>query len=165
MIADTLQKQILEAMKAGDRLRVETLKLLSSAFHYEEIKKRDLTSADNKSGTLSDEEELKIVRSQIKKRKDVIEILRQAQDDKSGTSGDIGEKIEKEEAEMRILQEFLPEEMGDEELEKLVDGVIEKTGAKEMKDMGRVIGMVMGKAEGKVDGGRVAGMVRSRLTK
>ena len=155
MVADKLQKKILEAMKAKDEIRVSTLKLLSSAFHYQEIKKRDMTSDDNKSGTLTDEEELKIIRSQIKKRKDAIELYEQ---------GGAKEKAEREKKELEILKEFLPEEMSDEELEKIVDRAIEKTGAKEMRDMGRVIGMVMGQVKGKVEGGRVSEFVKNKLS-
>jgi uncharacterized protein YqeY len=139
-----ITKQIGEAMKAHDEIRLSTLRLLSSAFNYERIeKKHDLTS----------EEELLVIRKQAKQRKDSIEAYL-----KAGSP----ERAAREEAELKILMEFLPPEMGEEELQKIVSEAITETGATSMADMGRVIGAVKLRAPD-VDGGRVAALVKSKL--
>ncbi|MBU0570254.1 GatB/YqeY domain-containing protein [Patescibacteria group bacterium] len=154
MISDTIKEKIIIAMKARDELRVSTLKMLSSAIHYEEIKKRDLTSDDNREGTLTEEEEMTVVRKEAKKRKDAIELYER---------GGADDKANREKEELKILQEYLPRELPDDEVAKIIDEAINKTGAKEMSDMGKVIGMVMGQTKGNVDGKRVSEIVKSKL--
>ncbi len=98
----TINKQIVEAMKAKDEIRLSTLKLLSSALHNAKIDKR---------GDLTKEEELTVVRREAKKRKDAIEAYKKVGADK---------RAEREEKELLVLQEFLPEEFSDEEILKFV---------------------------------------------
>ncbi len=145
MILDTINKQIVEAMKAKDEIRLSTLKLLLSALHNAKIDKR---------GDLTKEEELEIVRREAKKRKDAIEAYK-----KVGAT----DRAEKEEKELAILQEFLPKELPDEEVSKLVDEAITTTSANSMQDMGKVIGAVMAKAKGRADGKKVAEMAKRKL--
>ncbi|HJY98208.1 MAG TPA: GatB/YqeY domain-containing protein [Patescibacteria group bacterium] len=144
MIADKLQQMIGEAMKAHDETRTSTLRLLSSAFNYERIEKQH---------DLSEEEELAVVRKQAKQRKDSIEAYNKAQ---------AADRAAKEEAELKILQEFLPPEMSEAELAKIVDEAIAATEAKTMADMGKVIGVVKGKAP-TVEGGKIAALVKEKL--
>lgn len=145
MIIDTLNQKIVEAMKAHDDLRVSTLKLLSSELHNWQIDHPQMT----------EEEELAVVKKEAKKRKDAIELYKK---------GNFTSQAEKEEAELAILQEFLPKEIGDEELVRYIDEAIAETGAKDIKQMGAVIGVVMKKAQGNADGGKVANLVRGKLT-
>jgi uncharacterized protein YqeY len=146
MIKDSIKKQIIEAMKAKDEIKLSTLKLLSSALHNAEIdKQRDLT----------EDEEIEVVKREAKKRKDAIEAYEKASAD---------DRAEKEKKELAILQEYLPEEMSDSDLEKIVDEVISETKASTMQDMGKVIGAVMGKVKGQADGKKVSEMVRSKLS-
>jgi len=145
MIAQTLQAKIGEAMKAHDETLVSTLRLLLSAFNYEKIEKqRDL----------SDEEELVVIRREAKKRKESAEMYRNA-----GAE----DRAKKEEAELAILAEYLPPEMSDEDLAKLVEEAISQLKPTSMADMGKVIGFVKAKAPN-ADGGKVAQMVRLKLT-
>lgn len=131
-------------MKAHDSVRLSTLRMLSSAFNYEKIeKKHDLT----------EEEELVVIRKQAKERKDSIEAYK-----KAGSP----ERAENEEAELKILQEFLPPEMDEGELLRLIDQAMIATGAKTMADMGKVIGLVKGQAPS-VEGGKIAELVKSKL--
>lgn len=146
MITDTITKQIGEAMKAGDKIRLSTLQLLSSALNYEFIAKQHKLSA---------EEELVVIRREAKMRKDAIEAY-----EKAGAK----ERADKEKQELAILEEYLPAQMSDEELTKIVDEAIAQTGAKGMADMGKAIGAVMAKAAGRVEGGRVSALVKTRLT-
>lgn len=144
MIAPKLQQMIGEAMKAHDAVRLSTLRLLSSAFNYEKIEKQH---------ELTDEEELAVIRKQAKQRRDSIEAY-----EKAGRA----DMAASEKAELDILSEFLPPEMSEEELGKLIDQAMIATGTVTMADMGKVIGMVKAKAPN-VDGGRIAQMVKSKL--
>lgn len=145
MIAGKLQQMIGEAMKAQDAVRVSTLRLLSSAFNYEKIEKQH---------DLTEDEEVAVIRKQAKQRKDSIDAYKKAgAEDRAST----------EAAELKILQEFLPAEMDDAELDKLIEEAIKVVGAKTMADMGKVIGMVKSKAPS-ADGGRIAEVVKSKLT-
>jgi len=145
MISDTIQSQIQTAMKAREELRVSTLKMLSSALMYAKIAKM---------GDLTAEEELAVVRKEVKQRNDSVEQYRK---------GNAEDKAQKEEAEIVILKEFLPEEMDESELQSIVDGVIGEVGAVGMKDMGKVISLVKEKSEGRADGGKIAMMVKEKL--
>lgn len=145
MITETITQKIGEAMKAKNEIRLSTLRLLSSALNYEFIAKQH---------KLSEEEELAVVRREAKKRKDAIEIY-----EKAGAT----ERADKEKKELAILEEYLPAQMPESELVNLVDQVIKETNAKTMADMGKVIGIVMEKAVGRADGGRVASLVKGKL--
>ena len=140
MIAGKLQQIIGEAMKAHDELRTSTLRLLSSAFNYEKIAKQH---------ELTEEEELVVIQKEAKQRRDSIEAYK-----KAGAE----DRAQKEDAELKILAEFLPPEMDEETLSKLVTDAITQMGAKSMADMGRVIGAVKAKAPN-VDGGKIAQIV------
>lgn len=144
MITPNLQKMIGEAMKARDQVRLSTLRMLSSAFNYEKIEKK----AD-----LTEEEEIAVIRKQAKQRKDSIEAYK-----KAGST----DRAESESAELAILQEFLPPEMDENELKKLVSEAVAAVGAKTMADMGKVIGFVKGKAPS-ADGGKIAELVKASL--
>jgi uncharacterized protein YqeY len=145
MIAQNINQQIADALKAHDALRLSTLRMLSSSFNYERI---------NKQHDLTEEEELEVVRKEAKKRRDSIDAY------KAAGRQDL---VDKETAELAILEEYLPAQMTDDEVEKLVDEAIAETGATGMSDMGKVIGLVMKKANGNADGGKVAGLVKQKL--
>ncbi|KKU09110.1 MAG: YqeY family protein [Candidatus Woesebacteria bacterium GW2011_GWB1_45_5] len=132
-------------MKARDEVRTSTLRLLSSAFNYEKIEKQH---------ELTEEEELGVIRKQAKQRKDSIDAYK-----KAGAE----DRAAKEGAELKILQEFLPPEMDESELIKLVEDAISQTGAKSMADMGKVIGMVKSKAPS-AEGGKIAELTKRRLS-
>lgn len=144
MIVKRMQQMIGEAMKAHDEVRTSTLRLLSSAFNYEFIEKQH---------KLTDEEELAVVRRQAKQRRDSIDAYK-----KAGSE----DRAKREDAELKILQEFLPPEMDEGELNKIIDSAITQTGAKSMAEMGKVIGLVKSNNPS-VDGGRIADLVKSKL--
>ena len=146
MIAQTLQAKIGVSMKAHDETRTSTLRLLLSAFNYEKIdKQRDLT----------DEEEMVVIRREAKKRKESVEMYR-----KAGAE----ERATKEETELAILAEYLPPEMNDDDLVKIVEEAISQIKPSSMADMGKVIGFVKGKAPN-ADGGKIAEIVKAKLLK
>jgi len=145
MIADTITQKIGEALKAKQEIRLSTLRLLSSALNYEFIAKQH---------KLDEQEEIVVVRKEAKKRKEAIEAY-----EKAGAT----DRAQKEQKELEILQEFLPPEMSEEELEKIVTETILKTNASSISDMGKVIGIVMGKVKGTVEGSRVSLLVKEKL--
>ena len=145
MISDTITQKIAEAMKKRDEIRLSTLRLLSSALNYEKIAKQH---------DLSEEEELGVVRREAKKRKDAVEAY-----EKAGAT----ERAEKEKKELVILEEYLPAQMSEEELAQIVDGAISASGAKSMAEMGKVMGVAMGKVAGRADGTKVIELVKKKL--
>jgi len=147
MLEDKLRKDINKALKEKDEVRLSTLKMLSSALHNAKIEKRD---------DLNKEEELVVVKKEAKKRKDAIEAYKK---------GGAKDRAKREEEELKILQEFLPEEMTDSELEKLVNESISEVKAESMADVGKTMGSVMAKVKGQADGTRVSAMVKEKLEK
>ncbi len=132
-------------MKAHDEVRTSTLRLLLSAFNYEQIDKQH---------ELTDEEELAVIRREAKKRKESIEMYK-----KAGAA----DRAQKEETELKILQEYLPPETGEAELAKIIDEAFEQIKPGSMADMGKVVGFVKGKAPS-ADGAKIAEIVKGRLS-
>jgi len=150
MISETINKEIAQALKKQDRLRVSVLRMLSSAFNYKRIDKQE---------DLNEKDELAVIKAEAKKRKDAIEIYETVKEKEQ-----VQEKLDREKAELEILREYLPKELPDSEIEKLVESAISETGAKAMSDMGKVIGIVMGKTKGAADGSKVAEIAKSKLS-
>lgn len=145
MIADNIGTKITDALKARDEIRLSTLKLLSSALSYEKIAKQR---------ELSEEEEITVVRREIKKREEAISDYRKAE---------ALERVAKEGKEKEILQEFLPPEISAAELTKIVIEAINKSEAKNISDMGKVMVLVKSKLGSQADGARIAQIVKSKL--
>jgi uncharacterized protein len=143
---DKLREDLKQAQLNRDELKVSTLRLLLSELTYAKVAK--------KVEVLSDEDITAAILKAVKQRKESIESF------KSGNREDLASK---EEAELGILQGYLPQQMSDEELTKVVEEAITKTGASSMQDMGKVIGMVMGQVGAKAEGAKVSGLVRERL--
>jgi len=131
------------------------LRMLSSAFNYEKIAKQH---------ELSEDEELAVVKKEAKKRTDAIEALKAAEGKQTtSTPEEIKSKIEKEQSELSVLKEFLPEQMDDASLEKIVDETIEEMSASSLSEMGSVIGSVKSKVGMKAEGAKIADLVRKKL--
>jgi uncharacterized protein len=144
-VSDRLSDGIKKALKAGDRTRLDTLRLLSAAVRNREVELgHDLT----------EEELAQVARREVKRR-------REAADAYEG--GGRTELAEKERAEQAVLEEFLPAGLSDREIEALIEEAIAATGATGPGDVGKVMGAVMKKAEGGADGGEVNRRVRERL--
>lgn len=154
-----LKQKILEdttnALKSGDSLAVSTLRMLSAAIA---LKEKDLKYKQKleKEPELSDDQIIEAVSSEIKKRKDAIVLYNQ---------GNRPELAEKEQKEIEILKKYLPEQLSEGELKKLIEESIQKTGAKEMKDMGKVMADLNPKIKGKADGGEASKIVKELLSK
>jgi len=146
MITEIINQKIAESLKAKDETKVTTYRLLSSALNYEFIAKQH---------ELTEEEEWVVVNREIKKRKEAIEAYKNVKAE---------DRARQEEIEMNLLYEFLPKQLSDEEIGKLVDEAVSKIKAQGIADMGKVIGMVVSQAKGKVEGGKVAQIVKEKLT-
>ena len=145
-LAERIKAATVAAMKSGDTLRRDTLRLLSAA-----IKNREVEVGHE----LSDDEVTEVAVKEGKRRRESIEAYEQA-----GRT----ELVDKERAELGILEPFLPEQLSDAELDALIGEAIAATGATSLKEMGMVMGMVMSKAKGKADGGTVQERVKTRLS-
>ncbi|OGN14888.1 MAG: hypothetical protein A3J47_02720 [Candidatus Yanofskybacteria bacterium RIFCSPHIGHO2_02_FULL_43_22] len=163
MLKEKLQNDMKEAMKTGDATRRMVLSLLQSAIKNKELEKRSKLS---KLGTdaakfeelsmLSDEEIMDVISSEAKKRKESIE---------SYEKGGREELAQKERNELNILMEYMPEQISENEIRIEAKKAIAKTGAKDIKEMGKVLGALMPKMKGKADGQTVSRIVREEIEK
>ncbi len=142
-----LREDLIGAMKSKDSLKVDTLRLLTSEIKNKEI---DLRT------DLGDEDILSLVTTQVKKRKEAAALYAR------GGRTDLQEKEEKE---LSLLQEYLPEPIEEGELRDRIQQVISEVGAQGMKDMGKVMKVVISEFKGRADGGLVKNLVSELLGK
>jgi uncharacterized protein YqeY len=140
-----LEEEVREAMRAGDAPRRDALRLIVSSLKSAE---KELLRP------LSEDEELQVLQRERKKRLEAAEAFR---------AGGREEQAEKEEAELRVLEEFMPEPLSEDELEQIVDDAIAENGATSLRDMGRVMADVMPQIAGRADGSAVSQLVREKL--
>lgn len=145
-LKEQIQKDMIEAMKAKDEVKVGALRMLKSAVLKFE------TSGDRK--VAEDGDVLAVIGKEVKQRKDAADQF------KAGGREDLAEKEEKEAA---VLQVYLPAQLSEAEIETLVKEAIAATGATSKKDMGKVMGALMPKVKGKADGGIVNKVVGKLL--
>ena len=145
-LADQINEDLITSMKEGVASRVAVLRLIKSSLKNEQIKLGH---------ELSEAEVLKVVQKEAKQRKDSITQYRDAKREDLATA---------EEAELEIINAYLPQQMDESELVQLVDDVIKETDTTDMTQMGVVIGAVMQRAAGRADGATVSHAVRKRLS-
>ena len=142
---DDISRDTKEAMRDRDRPRVEALRMLSAAVKNGEIEKGE---------PLTEDEEITILRRQLKQREESAEAFR-----KAGRE----EQARNEEAEADIVRRYLPAPLSNEELERVIDQAIQETGAASMRDMGAVMGRASEISGGRADGKRLSAIARERL--
>jgi uncharacterized protein len=141
-----VNEQMVRASKAKDGLRLSALRMLKSGLHNREIDlKRELNDA----------EFLQLLSSMVKQRKDSIE-----QFEKGGRN----DLVEKETAELQVIEEFLPTQLSEADLDAAVAEAILESGAAGIRDMGKVMKVLMPKVTGKADGKLVGDKVKARLS-
>ncbi|HKI84838.1 MAG TPA: GatB/YqeY domain-containing protein [Candidatus Krumholzibacteria bacterium] len=141
-----LHDDMVTAMKQKDKERLSVLRMLLASVKDASIEKR---------AEPSDDEVLHLIQSYAKKREDAKkEAIRAKRDD----------LVAREEFELRVLQDYLPEAMDDQELKQLVESVVRELGASSMKDMGRVMKTCQERAQGRADGSRISALVKPLLT-
>ncbi|HEY3068675.1 MAG TPA: GatB/YqeY domain-containing protein [Gaiellaceae bacterium] len=140
-----IEQELKDAMRARDRERVDALRLtLASLRSAEKEVQREL----------KEDEELHVLQRERKRRLEAAEAFR---------SGGREEQAAKEERELAVIQEFMPEPVDEDELERIIDDAIAETGATSLRDLGRVMADVMPQVAGRADGSMVSQLVREKL--
>lgn len=140
-----IQDDMKSALKAGDKHRLGVVRLILAAIKQIEVdERRELAEADV----------LAVLNKMVKQRRDSVSQFRQ------GGREDLADK---ELSEIAVLETYLPEQMSEAEVEALIEQVINETGAQSIRDMGKVMGAVKSRAQGKADMGAVGAKVKARL--
>ena len=148
-LKDRVSDEIKTAMKAKDKLRLETVRGIKKVIIEKESEIRGKGREE-----LNEEEELAIVMQLAKQRRDSIQQF---------TDAGRTDLADKEAKELEILAEYLPAQVSDADIEAAVVEAIAQTGATSMRDMGKVMGPVMKKLQGQADGGKVQAIVKAKL--
>ena len=133
-LVDEIQKDMYKAMKEKEKERLNALRNIIGKLKYRYIDKGD---------KLTEQEEIKVIQSLAKQRRESIELYKQ---------GGRNDLVETETKELSIIEEYLPQAMSEEEVRRLVRKTVKETGAESMSDLGKVMPLVMKKGAGKVDG-------------
>ena len=145
-LSQQLNEAMKEAMRAKDSLRLNTIRQIRTSVKNKEIDERR---------ELDDQEIIGVISTLVKQRKESAQLYRE------GGRPDLAVK---EEQEMAVLQEFLPAQLGEEEIRSIIEEAVTETGAASMKDMGKVMKVVTGRTLGRADGRLVSDLVKVRLS-
>lgn len=146
-LENTINTEIKQAMLSKNESRLTALRAIKSALL--------LANTEKGKGEMNEQEEAKILQKLIKQRKDSATIY------KEQNRNDL---LEKEEAEIQVIEEFLPEQLSEEEVRAEITKIIEQTGASSMKDMGKVMGLANKNMAGKAEGKLISTIVREMLS-
>jgi len=149
MSKQKLQEELKQSMLAKNELKTSVLRMLLSAINYYEIQK------GGAGYNATEEDVLSVIQNQAKQRRDSIEQFKNA-----GRQ----ELVDKEQKELEFLSAYLPTQMSEEEVKKLVDEAVLQTQASTIADIGKVMGVLMPKVKGKADGNLVSNLVKQKLT-
>ena len=145
-LIETLNADVKAAMKSGDSVRLTTIRLLIAALKNERIaRERELTA----------EEELQLLATQAKRRRESIALYQQ------GGRDDLEAQ---ERSELAVIEEYLPAQLSEDDVRGIVAEIVAATGAESMRDMGKVMGQLMPKIKGRFDGKLAKGLVQAALT-
>lgn len=150
-LKDRISEDIKTAMKAKDKLRLETVRSIKKFILEKEVSLRPQGQE-----SLTETQEIEVLAQQAKQRRDSIEQYRQAGRD---------DLAQKEAEELAIIEEYLPGQLSDEEVADVIEEIITKTGATSAKDMGKVMGPVMQQLKGRADGQKIQAIVKEKLNK
>ena len=145
-LVDEIQKDMYKAMKEKEKERINALRNIIGKLKYRYIDKGD---------KLTEQEEIKVIQSLAKQRRESIEMYKQ---------GGRNDLVETETKELSIIEEYLPQAMSEEEVRRLVREIVKETGAESMSDLGKVMPLVMKKGAGKVDGKIAQDILRELLS-
>lgn len=145
-LKDRITEDMKVAMRAGDKERLGTIRLALAAIKQREVDERI---------TLDDGQVLAVLEKMIKQRREAIPQF------ESGGRADL---VAKESAEIKVLQQYLPAQLGDAEIDVLIAEALAATGATSMKDMGKVMAAVKSKAQGRTDMGALSARIKQRLS-
>jgi len=145
-ILEKLNGDMKQAMKNKDKQTLSVIRMVKASIQNETIKLGKKT--------LSEDEELTVLSREVKQRKDSLHEFKSAGRD---------DLVEKTESELNILQEYMPKQLSNEELEKIVQSTIEEVNATSKKDIGKVMSAVMPQVKGKADGSQINNIVQKQL--
>ena len=150
MIRDDIKTALVAAMKGGDKAATGTIRLIQSA-----LKNRDIELRTG--GAPADDDALvtEVLQKMIKQRRESVDLYRK---------GNRAELADAEEAEIAVIERFLPKQMTDDEASAEIEAVIEELGASSMKDMGRVMAEVKARTAGQLEPARASAMVKAALS-
>ena len=149
MLRDSINDSVKTAMKAQDKPRLATLRLMNAA-----IKNADI-EAERAGKSLGEDDLLSLLQKMIKQRQESVELYQK---------GGRADLVKKEREEIAIISGYLPKQMSDDEMKTAIEATVKETGAAGMKDMGKVIGVLRGKFAGQMDMAKASGMVKARLS-
>ena len=145
-LKDRILQDVKDAMRAKDKPRLATIRLITAAIKQREVDERI---------ELDDTQVLVVLDKMCKQRRESISQFEQAGRD---------DLAAQEKAELALIQEYLPEQLGEAEINGLIDAAMEQTGAASMKDMGKVMGQLKPKLQGRADMGAVSALIKARLS-
>ncbi len=146
---DQFTSELKTAMKAGDRRRVDTIRMITAALKDKDIEAR------GQGKTIGDDDILALLQKMVKSRQESVEIY-----DKAGRV----DLATQEREEIAVIQSFLPQQMSDADMDEAIAAAIAETGAASMKDMGKVVGALKGKYAGRMDFGKASAAVKAKLS-
>ncbi len=149
-LKDRIGEDIKSAMKAKDKIRLETVRSIKKVILEKEVALRPKGQ-----DSLTEEQEIEVLSQQAKQRRDSIEQYR------NGGREDLAEK---EAQELAIIETYLPQQLSDEEINTILDEIITSVGATTAKDLGKVMGVAMKQLKGKADGKKIQGLVKEKLS-
>ena len=149
MLRETINDSVKAAMKAQDKPRLATLRLMNAAIQNADIE------AERAGKKLADDDLIGVLQKMVKQRQDSIEAY-----DKGGRK----DLADQERGEIEVIKGFLPQQMSEAEAKAAIAAVIKDTGAAGIKDMGKVIGVLKGRYAGQMDFAKASGLVKSALT-
>jgi len=149
MLRESINDAMKSAMKSQDKLKLSTLRLVNAA-----IKNADIEARTGGKGPLADDDLLGLLQKMIKQRQESVELY-----DKGGRK----ELADQERGEIEIIKGFLPQQMSEAEAKAAIAAVIKETGALGMRDMGKIMAALKQRHAGKMDFGKVSGLVKSLL--
>ena len=149
MIRDDIKAATVAAMKSGDKAATGTLRMVSSAIKNRDIEARTAAAAPDDDALVTE-----VLQKMIKQRRESVDLYRK---------GNREELAAAEEAEIAVIERFLPKQLSDDEARAAIQAIITETGAQSMKDMGRVMGLVKERLGTSIDPARASGLVREML--
>lgn len=149
-LKDRIGEDIKAAMKSKEKLRLETIRSIKKALLEKEVSLRPSGQTD-----LTEAQEMELLLQQAKQRRDSIEQYQQA-----GRT----DLADQEAQELAILEAYLPAQLSDDELSKIIDEIITEVGATSLKDLGKVMGTAIQRVKGQADGKKIQALVKAKLS-
>ena len=150
MIRDEIKSALVSAMKGGDKESTSTIRLIQSAIKNRDIELRTATSTPDDDALVTE-----VMQKMIKQRRESVDLYRQ---------GNREELAAQEEAEIAVIQRFLPAQLSEDEAKAAISAIIAETGAASMKDMGRVMGEVKSRLGTQIEPARASALVKAALS-